>query len=135
MGTMSKERRTVSLDPEVDDHLSKDGVNASELVNKLVRTHATAGGSDRAMLELREQQLESELADLESRTERKRQELEQVREQLAEYRDAREDIIAEARNTLTREQYDPANEAVKTWAEKAEMSPEAFVDALLEEPT
>jgi len=132
---MSKKNISASVDEEVEAYLSQEHVNCSGLVNKLVKTHATAGGSERAMLELREQQLESELADLESRTDRKRQELERVREQLAEYRDAREDIIAEARNTLTREQYDPENEAVKTWAEKAEMSPEAFVDALLEGPT
>lgn len=130
---MSKERRTVSLDPEVDEHLAKDGVNASELVNSLVKSHADAGGNERAMLELREQQLESELADLESRTERKRQELQQVRDRLDETRDEREQIVTEARNTLTRIPDDPENEAIQNWAEKAGMSPEAFLQAVSED--
>lgn len=127
---MSKERRTVSLDAEADEYLSQEGVNASQLVNKLVRDYTGAGGNDRAMLELREQQLESELTELESRVGTKRDELERVREQLGSHQDQRETILEEARNTLRDTQLEPDNPAVQTWAEKADMSVEEFLDAL-----
>lgn len=130
---MSKERRTVTLDPKTDEYLSQEEVNASKLVNKLVRDYTGAGGNSRAMLELREQQLESELSELESRTETKRDELERVREQLGAHEDQRETILDEARNTLRDTQLEPGNPAVQTWADKADMSVEEFLDVLLDE--
>lgn len=132
---MSKERRTVSLDPEVEEYLSQEGVNASELVNNLVETHVSAGGNEKAMLELREQQLESEVAELESRTETKQEELAQVRDRLSEFRDKREDVIQEARNTLEDIPLEPDNPAVQNWAGKAEMPVDEFIAALENDST
>lgn len=92
---MSKERRTVTLDPAADEHLGKDGVNASELVNKLVLQHANAGGNRRAMLELRAEQLQSDLEELQNRIETKREQLTRVNERLSEMNSGVEEVAQE----------------------------------------
>ena len=61
---MSKERRTVSLEEAVDDYLGRDGVNASELVNSLVKQHMEGGRSEDQIREFRKRQLKSEYEDL-----------------------------------------------------------------------
>jgi len=121
---MSKERRTVSLDEEVEQYLSGEGVNASQLVNKLVKTHAKSGGNKRAMLELREDQLVSEIEELHGRIQSKEDELESVREQLAEFEDEKERKIAQAKDALTERDLVTESQAVRFWADELDMSVE-----------
>lgn len=127
---MSKERRTVSLEPDVHDFLSKEGVNASQLVNKLVKNHATAGGDERAMLELRAEQLRSDINELETRTQTKQDELDKVEERLSEYRTERNEIIVDAADALSDVSLDAENPAIQNWAEKADMGVDEFITAL-----
>lgn len=127
---MTKERRTMSLDREVDDYLASDGVNASQLVNRLVKNHVSSGGDERAMLELRREQLESEVADLTSRLETKQAELSRVNERLGNVQDDREDLLAEVRDTLRDTPRDPANAAIRTQADRLDMTPQELVDEL-----
>jgi len=129
---MTKERRTISIDEEVDDYLGSDGVNASELINKLVKSHASAGGDKRAMLELREEQLMSEVNGLENRLEGKREELESVRDRLSEFRSDSNEVVREAADELEFHAVtlDPDNPAIQKWAEKADLPPEDFLDRL-----
>ena len=125
---MSKERRTVSIEPDVDEYLSREGVNASELVNELVKNHYSAGGDEKAMLKLREQQLESDVRSLEGQITEKEKELNQIRNRLLEFEDQTETILKEAADVLVTT--DPENEALKTWARKADLSPERFAERL-----
>lgn len=127
---MTKSRRTVTLDEEIDEYLDAEGVNASQLVNRLVRSYQTAGGSEVGMLRLREQQLESEIQELDSRRETKQDELERVREQLSELQDGRDDVIRDAAESLDDHVRVPDNPAVQNWAEKAGLPPEEFLERL-----
>lgn len=134
---MSKERRTVSLEKEVDDYLASEGTNASELVNQLVKNHVASGGDNKAMLELRESQLESEIGELESRVETKQDELDRVRAQLSEINNTREDALTEAIDVvsdLDDHQRVPNNAAVQTQAEKAGVTPQTLLDRVENEP-
>lgn len=127
---MSKQRRTVSLDPDVDEYLDAEGVNASQLVNRLVRNYHSADGDELAMLRLREQQLKSEVEELESRLQSKRNELETVQEKIGEQRNATAGIVREAIDHLPEHVREPDNPAVENWASKAGMSPEELLERI-----
>lgn len=126
---MSKERRTVSLEPEVNDFLQEEGVNASQLVNKLVKNHATSGGDTRSMLELRAEQLRSDINELHGRVESKEDELERVESRLDEFRTEREKVLDEAAEALHGTTLEEDNPAVQNWAEQADVP----VDELISE--
>lgn len=130
-----KTRRTVSLDEEVDEYLDNDEVNASALVNQLVKNHVTSGGDERAMLELRREQLKSEVQSAENTAEQKRSELETVNEKLSEYEDDIQQVLDEAADvlegiTLDEDAYD--NPGVENWADKADLPVDEFVERLRE---
>jgi len=127
---MSKERRTVSLEEEVDEYLNSDEVNASALVNQLVKNHATSGGNKRAMLELREEQLMSEIDGIRSNLQQKQDELERVQEQLREFQDETTEVIKEAAQELRDTPLDENNPAIQNWAEKAELPVAEFINRL-----
>lgn len=125
---MSKERRSISIETDVDEYLSREGVNASQLINELVKNHYSAGGDEKAMLKLREQQLESDVRSLEGQIAEKENELDQIRDRLSEFHDQTETILQEASDVLVTT--DPENEALKTWAGKADLSPDEFAEKL-----
>lgn len=129
---MSKERRTITLDPAADEYLGQEGVNASELVNKLVKNHYAAGGDELSMLDLREQQLESDVANLEARLETKREELEQIRDRKRSLKDEKDDRLDDAVDALAGRhgQLQASNPAVENWADKLGMPPEALVEEI-----
>lgn len=93
---MSKRRRTVSLDEEVDEHLDEEGINASALANKLLREHFENGGDGNAILNLRIEQVQSEIDALESQLERKREELQNLERRVSKEEQHREDALDEA---------------------------------------
>lgn len=77
---MNKERKSVTVDPQVAEHLSQTGTNASELVNKLVKQHMNGGAGENEILEFRISQVEGEISDLKSRLERKQEELSELQD-------------------------------------------------------
>lgn len=91
---MSKERTSLSLDPEVASFLRQDRVNASGLVNTLVKQYMNGTDTDRQMVKLRLQQVESELTDLTDRVENKQNERDRLESRLS-------DIDAEDKAELT----------------------------------
>jgi len=91
---MSKERTSLSLDPEVASFLRQDRVNASGLVNTLVKQYINGTDTDRQMVKLRLQQVESELTDLTDRVENKQNERDRLESRLS-------DIDAEDKAELT----------------------------------
>lgn len=127
---MTKERRTVSLDEEVEEYLASEGVNASELVNKLVKKHASAGGDERAMLELRKEQLQSDINSLGGRIESKEKELERIQARLDTHNSKEEQILTEAAEALTTTDLRKKNRKVEFWAEQMDLSVSEFVDRI-----
>ena len=130
---MTKTRRTVSLDDEIDEYLSSEGVNASQLVNRLVKNHASSGGDKKAMLELRAEQLRSDISELESRMENKQSELDRVEDKLEEYQSEREEALEKAAEILTPRDLKRRNQKVRFWADRAEMSVDDFLEAIRDE--
>lgn len=71
---MSKENISASVDPEVAEYLSQDHVNASGLINDLVKRHMNGGSTDDLLREFRIQQLEDEFKDKAASARRKLEE-------------------------------------------------------------
>ena len=127
---MSKERRAVSLDPEVDAFLAREEVNASGLVNDLVRRHMNGDTGTDALRELRREQLKSEIESYEKQAEQKREELETLNKVESE---AEQEQAAKLQDAIERCEglpRDPDNPGIKTQAAKVGMDPEEFVDEL-----
>ena len=121
---MSKERTSLSLDPEVAEYLRQDHVNASGLVNSLVEKHMNGGASEDMIREFRIRQVESELNNLEEQAQRKEEELDKLKEIDEERQDEISEIIEEAQKALSRIPNPTIdNPAVKNWAEKCDMEP------------
>lgn len=129
---MSKKRRTVSLEPEVDEYLSRPEVNASALVNELVSQHQNGGVNDDAVLRMREEQVESEVEHLKTRAEKKQEELDAIRDKREEKAETRSVELSEAFDVLeslnNRDKLEPTNAAVKTQAGKVGMTPEELIN-------
>lgn len=134
---MSKERRTVTLDKDLQDRLDDPSVNASGLVNQLLRSHF-GENSERQRLEIRRDRLQDELDELMNAVETKREQLERVEAQLAEHTANLDGRLQTADNALPsrlvlERQFDAPPEehqGVKSHAEKAGVEPAEFWDAL-----
>ena len=133
-----KKRKTFSLDGDVVDELShRDHLNASSIANELFRQYLFQGESQDAALQMRKKDLEreiestrQEIGHLESKLERLQDEKEEVREMIRQRRrQGQEDI-----ETFIEEVYngpdhlDPENPAVQNYAQKANMTPQRFVN-------
>lgn len=127
---MTKRRRSVSLEPDVHDYLSREEVNASALVNELVRRHMEGGMEDTAVLRLRKEQVKSEVDHLKARTENKMDELEQLENKLESCENQQQEELEEVREILEEVPHDPTNPAVKAKADNLDMTPEELLDAL-----
>lgn len=129
---MSKERRAVSLDPEVDAFLAREEVNASGLVNDLVKRHMNGTDGEDALRELRKKQIRSEIESLENRAENKREELETID---AVESDAEEERKAELEDAIAKCEgvpRDADNPAIQAQAKRVGMTPEEFINELPE---
>lgn len=131
---MSKERRTVSIPEEVDDHLSREGVNASELVAKLVKQHMNGGATQDQILEFRIEQVQSEVEDIRGRLERKERELDELKARRQEYHEQQQQEfqskLSDAREALSGVPLSIDNPAVQNWAEKLDLPQEDLIDKL-----
>lgn len=126
---MSKNVRSVSVDEEVDEYLAREGVNASELVNKLVRHHMNGGG-DNELLEFRKQQVKSEYQQLATQTRQKLQEFNRLEQQQERREDEVQSAWDEAVADLEKTPRDPESPPIKYWARELDMSAEELCDEL-----
>lgn len=129
---MSKDTTSMSLEDDVLSYLQQDSVNASGLVEQLVRNHIAGPGGDQEILRMRKQQIESELQSLSEREHQLENELELINSRLESQEEKRERIFAQAINTLDPVTLHDINPAITNWAEKAGMDPESFLDELRE---
>jgi len=129
---MSKERRTVTLESEVNDYLAQDHVNASGLVNDLVKRHMNGDDTDGAIREFRIRQLEEEAEEYASRAERKRTEADRLKQAATEKKAEKREELQKAIEQLADAPRDPNNPAVESQARKLGIEPEDLVAELPE---
>lgn len=136
---VSKKRKTVSVDEDVHNELSnRDHLNASSIVNELLRQYLFQGESQDAALHMRKKDLEREIENtrqeighLESKLERLQDEKEQVKEMIRERRREGYEEIEDAAETIRDSpnfNVSVDNPAIQQWAQKANMTPERFIN-------
>lgn len=122
-----------SADDDVKTYLERDSINASGLVNDLVRMHMNGGGDSKQMREFRIQQLQSEIESLESKLENKREQLDRLMEQDEKYESKRERDLEEALGLLETVDWEVGNPAIEKQARELDMSQEELIERLEEE--
>lgn len=127
---MAKERTSLSLDPDVAAYLQQESVNASGLVNQLVKRHMNGGEDGDAIREFRIRQLEDEAEELASREQRKREQVEKLRELKQEEQNERESEMKDAIDKLENVVRNPDNPAIQTQARNLGMTPEELIEEL-----
>lgn len=128
---MPKQNVSATVDEDVADYLSQDHVNASGLINQLVKRHMN-GESEELLREFRRKQLEEEAEELSSRAERKREEAEKLAEVTEEKQTERQAELEEVADQLAGVKRDPENPAVKAQAANLGMEPEELLEELPE---
>lgn len=138
---MSEKRKiTISLGEENVEWIDEKYHNRSGFLDDLVTKYREGTGhADDVVRDLRIQQLEAEAEDLVSegelkqkRAEEKREQAERLRNQSSLEQEEQNRILEDAVDKLAGLPSDPSGEHIKTWAEKADMTPEAFAEALEE---
>jgi septal ring factor EnvC (AmiA/AmiB activator) len=127
---MSKQNISATVDDDVGEYVSRDSINTSGLVNKLLRQHMNGGADKDQILEFRIDQVRGEIEELESRLQRKREEYQELQERRSEQVEEREDVIADARSALSREDLEYQNQKVAYWADQAGMEKGELVAAI-----
>lgn len=131
---MSKERTSVTVDEDVKSYLQRESVNASGLVNKLIKQHMGGGRRDEQVLKMRLQQLEDEVESLDRRLENKKEQLSRVRSEYETCRDKRQETLEKAAEILTGDtqpgDLNPDDKKVEYWANEAGLTPEQLIEEL-----
>lgn len=128
---MSEKRRiSATVDPEVKAYLQRDDVNCSGLINKLVKQHLSGGTTEEAMLRLRLEQVKSQRTELQERLDSKTTEEQTLEDRLEQLESSRESVLDDAEAVFNKDMLDVDNPAVEKWADDAEMTKDAFIDAM-----
>jgi len=121
-----------------------DHVNKSSLMRELVQNYVRAGDSVEVSLERRKKDIESELNNLklqrqeiENEIASKERELDSIQEKLKNRREQAPEAVITFADRITndifqRDQLEPDNPAVQTWANKAGLEPERFISEVEE---
>jgi len=125
---MSKENISATVDPEVAQYLNREGINTSGKINKLVKQEMNAGTSERQMLELRQEQLQGDIEDLENRLETKEKMLQDVNSRLGELDEKEQENNREQLRKLKKVPNDPGHSFVQEVAEDLGMTPEEALE-------
>lgn len=130
-----KRRRTVSLDEPNDRYLEDPDLNASGLINSLVSHFRRKGRIVDVALGMRLEQTkqeiedtEAEIARLQSRLSELESERDRLEAKLRDMEDRQEEAIDEFLNLSGGPELDPENPAVKNYAQKANMTPQRFIE-------
>lgn len=136
MVVVSKTPRSFTIDEDIAEALSdRDDINASGVVNDFLREFVTGGKSTEAALEVRLNQLDEEIADVEQELTRLRRERERVETRLDERRSALAEELDEFEAMIDRGEFDPAdidpsNLAIQKAASRAEVEAHKFAAEL-----
>jgi uncharacterized protein (DUF3084 family) len=140
---MTKERRGVSLEPEVNEYLSQEGVNASQKINKLVKQEMNAGTTERAMLQLRLEQVRGDISNHEGELERLRKQEQDLLERLEtlehEREQQQENTLQDAINSfdvvelssMDSPMVDATDDELQDYADELDMSIQELKDKII----
>lgn len=141
---MSKENISATVDPEIAQWLDQPGRNKSETINQALKQYRQAGGNERAMIELRLEQIKSRKNELKSQLSSVEDEEEQLERRLdnivEEQEKEKEDVFNQALEMLSFEELNSVNDvwisssesAIQDFAEDVDMELETFTDELIE---
>lgn len=131
---MSKERLSVSVDAEVEQYLRQDHINASGLVNDLVKRYMNGDAGENALHEYRIQRLKDEAEEAETIAQRKREMIEELqRKTRQKKKESREDMVDTFLEKGASIPADPDNPMIQQYAEKLEKDPIELAEMLAEE--
>lgn len=135
MSDRKKERNTFTLDPAQNRYLQQSSVNASGLVNQLVKQHRESQTKADAVLRYREEQLESEIREIEARLHAKERELAELQERREAIQAEQASVDDQMDGLLDRMESDgihiaPDHEDVMALAQASDREPAAVIDAL-----
>jgi septal ring factor EnvC (AmiA/AmiB activator) len=131
---MGKSPRSFSIDDDLDRLLSdREDINASAVVNNFLREYIAGGKGTEAALETRIQQLDEEIADLETDLTQKRRERDRLESQLERERESLHDAVADLvamieADNFPRENLTSENIAVVDRASEAGVPVDRFID-------
>jgi len=125
---MTKENVSASVDPEVAAYLSKESVNASGTINQLVKQQMSAGNQNRAVLEMRLKQLNSQIERREDELDNLRRERDALETQLENMDEAADEVRREQLRQLKQVPDDPSHPLVQEVAEELGISPEEALE-------
>jgi len=143
---MSKENISATVDEDVAEYLDQPGRNRSETINEAVKAYRSAAGNEKAMINLRLEQLRTQRRSLESDLENVESEIEALedrRDELEREEQAEEnEVIKEAAEKLKPAAWlrsapkesqipDADSEEVRSLAKKANMAPEELRDRVV----
>jgi len=130
---MSKDRISATVDEEIADFVSRDDVNTSGLVNKLLKQHMTAGTSEERMLQIRLENVEDDITDLQSQLATKVERRSNIISKLEEYEQQQEQVILDAGEALDRTDFRAENQKLAYWVDETGLSKEKLRDRLAEQ--
>jgi chromosome segregation ATPase len=133
---MGKQPRSFSIDEDVAELLAdRDDINASAVVNKFLREYVAGGRGEEAALEIRMNELDEEIADLEKELQRKKRERDRIESQLESRRSELREQLLDVEQRIEAGEFpvnniDPDNPAIQKWANEAGVPAGKFVDEL-----
>ena len=128
---MSRERISVTVDPENAAWLDEHCDNRSAFINDLLtRARNNEDAIDRVVARYRIEQLKREKATHQSQIEGIDEQLAELQDKVDRDEEKREVRLEEAKANLDDVPADPTNPAVQTWSEKLDMSPQELVSEL-----
>jgi len=131
---MAKTRKTITIDSELAEIVDRrDEFNLSGFVNVCLEQHFSHDGATspkKTALKAKLEQIEDELEDAERKRERLHSRREEIEAELEDVEDDEPELLAQARDVLENAPKDPENEAIKTNAEKLDMTPQELIDEM-----
>lgn len=127
---MTKERISASVDPEVEAYLSRESVNASGLINQLVKQQMASGVESKQLLQLRLDQINSEIDRYESQLESLEKERKGIKSRIEKLESDEKAEVREALDQLETVPWKVDNPAIQTNAEDLDMEPSELIDRL-----
>jgi flagellar capping protein FliD len=125
-----KQRVSASVDEPIANYLQQDVVNASGLINKLVRQYLDGNGGEDQMVQLRIDQVQSEIESLETRLSQKRTQLENLEERYENAQEEQLNQLQQAAEALDPEDLYEGNQTVQWWASELGMNEQQLIDEL-----
>lgn len=143
---MSKETKSFSLDADIADQLKRrDDLNASAIVNRMLREYLASGKAPDAALTMRleklEQQIENARAErerLDAQIQRLEEEKDEVRRQMRTRDDKQTEQVVEVAQMvqsgqIPEDRLEPTATVIQHRAGKADMAPERFINEVQSE--